>query len=73
MSSQEYYEKIGQWNKQDVFTRTAILDTLGDRIKTFNISEEEEELQLHHMFHSLSTSKNGTRYLSQPAFFSFLQ
>lgn len=73
MDPQEYYGKIEEWAKQGLFTRDAILNTLSDRIKNFGILEDDEEQQLYETFVSLCTSEDGTRYISEAAFISFLQ
>lgn len=72
MDPQEYYQEIEEWVRQGLFTRDAILNTLSDRIRNFGILEDEEEQQLCKTFDSICTEENGTLYLSQPTFISFL-
>lgn len=72
MDPQEYYQEIEEWARQGLFTRDAILNTFSDRIRNFSILEDEGE-QLCKTFDSICTEENGTRYLSQPTFISFLE
>lgn len=73
MDPQEYYGKVEEWFKQGHFSRDALLHTLSSRTKNFGILEDDEEQRLHETFDSLCADNNGSRYLSQPAFVSFLQ